>query len=272
MTMNQDTTVYFRMSDHFDQPELDTCQKYFRTVTRRTIIGPDQIVIPRYSMLPFGKELEDDIHVMGSQLINSFRQHSYVAELYNWYDDLRDLTPKTWFRLEDAHRESTGPFVLKGSTNSKKFSWRTHMYAKDRQAMGDVYFRLLEDGLVGTQSIVVREYVDLRSHGVMPCGIPISHEFRCFFFGEQLLTKAFYWSELDEVPEDNVPGDFLAEVARRVAPNINFWVADVAQTAKGDWIVVELNDGCMSGLSNNDPEVLYKSLAEAVSVCPILLG
>ena len=35
---------------------------------------------------------------------------------------------------------------------------------------------------------------------------------------------------------------------------------DVAQTESGEWIVVELNDGQMSGLSENNPEVLYKNL------------
>lgn len=35
---------------------------------------------------------------------------------------------------------------------------------------------------------------------------------------------------------------------------------DVAQTESGDWIVIELNDGQMSGLSENNPEILYKNL------------
>lgn len=253
-------TVYFRMTDYGDEPELEACKRHFNTVSRRTLVPPNSIIIPRYSVLPFAKELEEDIKNMGSILINTTSQHNYVANLRNWYEDLKDFTPKTWFTLFEAGQHYRGPYVLKGETNSKKFSWNTHMYAKDFAAAGDVLSRLMEDGLIGTQSIVTREYVPLRNYGVMPSGIPISHEFRCFFYKDRLLSKGFYWSNEDIEPEDNVPITFLTEIATRVSPNINFWVADVAQTEKGDWIVVELNDGCMSGLSRNDPDILYGNL------------
>jgi hypothetical protein len=139
------------------------------------------------------------------------------------------------------------------------------MYAENFEQAGDVMSRLMEDGVICSQEIVVREYVPLRNYGVMPSGIPISHEFRCFFYRDQLLSKAFYWSNEDVEPEDNIPESFLADVASRGCNNINFWVADVAQTEAGDWIVVELNDGCMSGLSRNDPDVLYKNLRGAIN-------
>jgi hypothetical protein len=272
--MHSGITVYFRKTDYQDEPEFKACVEAFDSwnndgvTEQRSTIPPGNIVIPRYSMLPFAKELEIDIRNMGSKLINSYQQHRYVAELRNWYYDLEGLTPKTWFRLQDI--EGEGPFVLKGSTNSKKFSWNTHMYAPDRKAAGDVYMRLLEDGLTGTQDIVVREFVKLRNYGKMECGIPISHEFRCFFYKDVLLTKAFYWSnEIDDIEDhqvvyDNIPPDFLKKVAGIVAPNINFWVVDVAETEAGEWIVVELNDGCMSGLSMNDPKVLYSRLKEEI--------
>lgn len=258
-----ETTVYFRTTDQHDQPELDACKKQFNVVEQRTSIPEGSLVIPRYSMLPFGKELEADVRNLGGSLINTFRQHCYVAEMRNWYWDFEDITPATYWRLEDLNNfDLDGPFVLKGSTNSKKFSWHTHMYAPDRKAAGEVYMRLLEDGLIGTQDIVIRQFEKLRNYGTMPSGIPISHEFRCFFYKDVLLTKAFYWSNEDVTPEDNIPEAFLRKVAERGAKNINFWVADVAQTEAGDWIVVELNDGCMSGLSRNDPDVLYRRLKE----------
>lgn len=255
--------VYFRMTDDHDEPEFQACNRHFKTVTQRTHVLPGQLVIPRYSVLPFGKELELDIKAQGSELINTFRQHCYVAEMRNWYYDFEDITPKTWFRLQDI--KGDGPFVLKGSTNSKKFSWRTHMFAFGRVSAGDVYMRLLEDGLTGTQEIVIRQFVSLRNYGTMPSGIPISHEFRCFFYKDRLLSKAYYWSNEDVHPEDNVPKAFLEDVASRGKDHINFWVADVAQTEAGDWIVVELNDGCMSGLSRNDPDVLFSRLKEELT-------
>ena len=54
---------------------------------RTTIIG-------RYSVLPFYKELEIDVlNVNNCELINSYEQFKYCADLQNWYQDLSDLTP-----------------------------------------------------------------------------------------------------------------------------------------------------------------------------------
>jgi hypothetical protein len=39
-------------------------------------------------------------------------------------------------------------------------------------------------------------------------------------------------------------------------------VLDIAETEKGDWILIEMNDAQMSGLSMNDPQMLYKRLAQ----------
>jgi hypothetical protein len=61
-----------------------------------------------------------------------------------------------------------------------------------------------------------------------------------------------------------VPQAFLAEVNERIKLHANFYVVDVAQTEKGDWIVIELNDGQQSGLSDNSPVALYRWLLEAV--------
>jgi len=37
-------------------------------------------------------------------------------------------------------------------------------------------------------------------------------------------------------------------------------VVDVARTESGEWIVIELNDGQQSGLSDNDPDQLYSNM------------
>jgi hypothetical protein len=256
--------VYFRQTDRFDEPELTACKTVFPVVENRGKIPNDSLVIPRYSALPFYKELEQDVQASNSKLINSFAQHNYVANLSYWYRDFEDITPKTWFRLSDALSQAKGALVLKGETNSKKFSWNTHMYASNLIEAGEVYSRLSEDGLIGTQSIVLREFVELKNYGKMISGIPISHEFRCFFYKDKLLTKAYYWANEDVDPEDDIPESFIKDVAARASPHINFWVADVAQTKAGDWIVVELNDGSMSGLSRNSPETLYKELKAAI--------
>ena len=38
----------------------------------------------------------------------------------------------------------------------------------------------------------------------------------------------------------------------------------MAQTAEGNWNVIELNEGQQSGLSENDPDLLYKNLSNSI--------
>jgi hypothetical protein len=114
----------------------------------------------------------------------------------------------------------------------------------------------------------VREYVPLRRLATGLNGLPISKEFRVFVLDGKILASGFYWSshvdDLDHVPSPSeIPAAFLQEVITRVGDNIRFWVVDVAHTEAGDWIVIELNDGCMSGLSEVRAEALYCALADS---------
>ncbi|KKN67686.1 hypothetical protein LCGC14_0459450 [marine sediment metagenome] len=63
---------------------------------------------------------------------------------------------------------------------------------------------------------------------------------------------------------DEVPDEFIQEVVRRINGRINFYVIDVGQLESGEWIVVELNDSQMAGLSENNPNVLYANLAKVL--------
>lgn len=49
---------------------------------------------------------------------------------------------------------------------------------------------------------------------------------------------------------------------RIVSQNTNFYVVDIAETKFGEWIVIELNDGQMSGLSDIDAAWFYNALYE----------
>lgn len=255
-----------------DEDELEAAREHFLCITSRMAIFPGQLVIGRYSVLPFYRELEQDIRSTGARLINTYEQHLYAADLQNWVADLGALTPATWSRLEDV-RGATGPFVLKGATNSKKFQWKTHMFARDWLEAGTVYDRLCEDGLIAQQHIYIRQYVPLKTYFEDVVGLPVTKEFRFFVYNGQVLTGGYYWSShidtlrdqgIDPSPTE-VPQDFLQEVVRRIGKKIAFYALDVAETATGDWIVIELNDGQMSGLSMNDPKVLYTRLAECVA-------
>jgi hypothetical protein len=248
--------------------ESNAAVEHFKVINSRMKVESGNLIISRYSCLPFYKELETDVEFNEAKLINSFRQHRYIADLFNWYSDLEELTPKTWFRLEEIPDE--GPFVLKGETNSKKFLWSSMMFAQDKRTAIEVHSRLCADSMIGDQKIYIRKYEPLVQFMTGLQGLPITREFRFFVAYGQILSGGFYWSnyadqiDAKDMDVNQVPKDFLQKIIDRIGKNCNFYVIDVAQTQSGEWIVIELNDGQMSGLSENNPDILYKNLRKVI--------
>lgn len=246
--------------------EKESAKLYFICHNSRMLVRKDDLVIARFSALPFYKEQEEDYKIIGAKMINSYSEHTYVADLGNWYFDLQDVTPRTWNELHTI--PDTGPFVLKGETNSKKFLFNTHMFAQDKAAAIAVHSRLCEDSLLQYQKIYIREFVPLYTYMEGLQGLPITKEFRFFAYRNKILCGAYYWEshrldleEMNIFPDVNeVPKNLLDKIANVVGEMCNFYAIDVAQTKSGEWILIELNDGQMSGLSANDPNVMYKNL------------
>jgi len=258
--------IYYRKS-LFSKEELDTASKYFDCVDLLTNIKSNELVIPRYSLYPFPRDQEREVINNGSTLINSYSQHIYIADLQNYVMDLGFLTPKTWDDISKIPEE--GPFILKGETNSKKSNWNKNMYASNKKEAIEVQSRLLDDALIGQQKIYIREYVPLVQYFTGFGGVPITKEFRFFVAFGKVISGGYYWQnyaeDLDKIPStDEVPAEFLQTVINKVGDNCNFYVIDVAQTKAGDWIVIELNDAAQSGLSCNDPEILYSNLKKVL--------
>lgn len=271
--------ILFR-KDRDTEEEFSICSEYLKTYSSRSQIPSGSLVIGRYSVLPFYKELEEDLVYNGSKLINSYRQHRYIADLSNWYQDFADITPTTWFRLEDVPK-TIGSVVLKGETNSMKYNWTTHMFANNYKEMLAVYRNLEKDSLVGQQNICIREYIPLRTlRKDLAGGFPVTEEYRFFIFNKKVVASGFYWSSHYDLLEDktlnlspdNVPKEFIKEIIERVGSNTNAFVVDVAKTnimynglynKHPGWIVVELNDFSMSGLSECDPRLLYSNIKES---------
>lgn len=270
--MTQNYIVMYRPS-LLEDGELEAIQKSFPSMTQsRMNIRSGDLVIGRCCMVPFYNEVARDIEIAGGRVINSYQQHQYAANLGEYITDLEGLTPTTWRSLAEVPKDG-GPFVLKGETNSKKHDWKRFMYAPDWQSAGEIYTRLTQDGLVGEQKIYIRQYVPLMKLGEAIGGCPISKEFRFFLYKGKILSGGFYWHSFredileqgGEIPDlSEVPNGFLKEVVRRIWDKIPFVVIDVAQGADGRWWVIELNDGQQSGLSANDPNILFGNLRQAL--------
>lgn len=257
--------VLFRRLDRnvYQPPELEVLKKYF-DVTESRIGLSNRLVIPRYSAWPFYKELEFDIEIQGSKLINNLIQHFYIAD-FLYYGDVQEHTPKTWFRLEDVPKDENMEFIVKGRTKSKKEDFATKMYARGYTRAAEVACELLKDGLIHSQGIVVREFVPLH---VLEYGIndlPFSNEWRFFYYKNTRLTYFYYWKIAEHEGTINQEGvDFADMIATKISPNTNFFVVDIAEKMDGTWTLIECNCGTSSGLDEEHADEMYKNLAEAI--------
>lgn len=242
------------------QDELPYIKKYkssrFITDTPR-----DSVIVGRYSVMPYYSDVEEELRVTkNSCLINSVEQHNFITGM-EWIDIL-DTFPTYinhgWSSVPDCDNG----WVVKGKVNSRKFRWNTHMRAKTREELKEVSMRLSDDLFIFDQGLVIREYVELEKvdeEGIN--GLPITNEWRFFFCYGELVDYGFYWPYSEEIPEICQEGiKFAQSQADLISDRVNFFVIDIAKKKDGEWIVVEINDGQMSGLSEISPESFYYNL------------
>lgn len=253
-----------------EENELEICSKYFDVITSRSDkrLQKSHLVIGRYSVLPYYSELVDDIRP--SYLINSYQAHKYIAN-FEYYNMLKDVTPESWDDTNFYLCEHKGPFIVKGRTNSKKMQWSRCMFAETKRDAMRIAGDLIEDQHIGSQGIIYRKYIPLETYETGMNGLPFTNEWRLFFLGTKLLSYGYYWSIASDESKaialrlGGISGglDFAHRVAHKIYdanPALNFYVMDIARTTDNKWIMIELNDGQMSGLGENDPNVLYENL------------
>jgi hypothetical protein len=89
-------------------------------------------------------------------------------------------------------------------------------------------------------------------------GLRLGREYRLFFARGQFLVGGRYWDDVD------YPDEYPLEPFDRLAAAIPspFFAMDIAQTALGEWIVLEVGDGQVSGLPKSiAPTAFYARLA-----------
>lgn len=260
--------VLFR-PDRDTEDEMGVAGNFFPVTASRMRVPPESLVVARYSALPYYQELETDLAMSGSRLLNTYKQHRWIAN-FDYYEQLKDFTFRTWDESAFAHSDFAGPVVVKGRTNSRKHHWNKTMFARDRDAAWNIFRLLSQDSMIGEQGIIFREYVPLKTLEIGLDGLPFSNEFRFFFYKESLLCHGFYWNNMCDCPEKaNLTDEgiaFARAVAAVTAKYADFFVLDIAEKTEGGWVLVEVNDGQQSGLSACDPERLYDNLARTLVV------
>ncbi len=258
-------------SESFDDGE------YSRAVQRVPKTNDEHMAVYRGWMLTVDQysALYGALLKRGVRLINSPEQYSHTHHLPESYEVIRENTPRTaWtttgseFDLDEIMEllEPFGdrPLIIKDYVKSQKHRWDEACFipsAADRTAVDRVTRSFIEhqdDGLIG--GLVYREYIELEpltAHS--KSGMPLTEEYRIFFFDGRILCAAEYWEEGDY--NSNLPSlDRFVAVASKVDSRL--FSMDIAKQKDGNWIIMELGDGQVAGLPDRlDPNVFFGAIA-----------
>lgn len=221
-------------------------------------------------------KLFDALVMKNMWLINGPDQYMNCHWFPNSYDRIKDFTPKTnWLpkeKLDDLqsfeHIKSKlkefgkSPIIIKDYVKSEKHFWKEACFCPDASDVEQVKqtikkFKDLRDIEGG---IVFKEFVDLEDAWIDPIlRTHTAKEYRLFFLDRKIISCIKYWHTDYEDEKDLPPLDFFEDVGRKI--NSIFFSMDVAKKKSGEWVVIEVGDGQVSGLpSNCDIEEFYTRL------------
>ena len=205
--------------------------------------------------------LYEDLLAKNYQLINSPKQYQNCHYLPDSLEFIENYTPKTVFQLLENENsiskllEKTQIFgkksvIVKDYVKSEKHHWETACFVVDvsdteklKQTIQNFIF--LRDKYLN-EGIVVREFItlnDLTLHS--KSGMPLTEEYRLFFFNKNLIGMYDYWEE-GEYNFDKPDTQKFEKIALKI--DSNFFSMDIARQKNGELIIIELGDGQVSGL------------------------
>ncbi|MED4955438.1 ATP-grasp domain-containing protein [Paenibacillus sp. FSL R5-0527] len=213
------------------------------------------------------------------KLINSTEEYLRCHYFPNSYEHIKHITPRSiWLDIEtmntkelddvlDQFGESS--LLVKDYVKSRKHEWEEACFipsaANKTQAVRVINNFIEKQGDELNGGIVLREFVHLEKITSHPkSGMPLSTEYRLFFLNNRLVHRFEYWDEVMYDAEDKVNIDEFLEVAKQIRSN--FFTIDIAKTEAGEWIVIEVGDGQVSGLPEKvSVEEFYKSIKGLIS-------
>jgi hypothetical protein len=197
------------------------------------------------------------------RLMNDPEQYRHCHHLPECYPVIERLTPRSVWLTGDLDIDrimaaltpfGDRPVIVKDFVKSRKNEWTDACFipsASDRNAVERVvngFIELQGDDL--NEGLVFREFVDLCPVGVHPkSGMPRTEEYRCFWLDAQPVYCSAYW-EGAKYYMTYPPLELFMEIAAAVRSR--FFTMDVARRLDGEWMIVELGDGQVSGLPRED--------------------
>ena len=209
--------------------------------------------------------VEAAIEELGMKLLIHEAEHIMCSTIEKWYPSIKERTPHTQVYdelppLENVLKDFSFPFFVKGNrqTNHHKKSQCIIENADQYEALRSEWGN---DKILNWQKAAIRDYVPLKilDSTSFPDSVPISYEFRFFYFEGRCMAYGPYWTigpqytlSDEELPEVLELTDWAAERL-----GVSFPAIDVAKTTEGDWIIIEVNDAQESGFVGVNPFKLW---------------
>ena len=214
--------------------------------------------------------LYDALFDKGFRLINAPEQYRQCHHLPAWYGLLADNTAESvWTDGVPDEQEvlkllkifGNKPIIVKDYVKSRKHEWNDACFipgaADIEKALQIVknFVSRQEDDLVG--GVVLREYLPLQMLGKHEKSLmPIAKEVRIFCYRHRPFAYIQYWSGEKCSSISEFQG--LIQLCSRL--DSNFYTIDIAQQENGEWAIIEVGDGQVSGLQDCNAELFYDEL------------
>lgn len=208
------------------------------------------------------------------KLINNPTEYQNCHYLPDSLKFIENYTPKTIFQkiennnsictlLDNSKIFNGKAVIVKDYVKSEKHYWDAACYVENSNDLEKIK-RTIENlmelrGNYLNEGIVIREYIELnklKNHS--KSNMPLSEEYRMFFYKNELLCILNYWEEGDYSIENPQTKEF-----ENIAKNIesNFFTMDIAKDKNGNYIIIELGDGQVAGIPENvDKNIIYTNI------------
>ncbi len=215
--------------------------------------------------------IENMLEQMGMKLLVNEAEHLRCSTIEGWYPALKEKTPFTKMYdvlppVEEILKDFSFPIFIKGNRQTNRHK-KSQCIIEDKEAYERLRTEWDCDSILSWQRVAVRDYVPLKAidSTSYPDMVPISYEFRFFYFEGKCMAYGPYWYmgnrySLDErdLAEVLKLTDWAAEKLAVTFPSI-----DIAKTASGEWIIIEVNDAQESGFVGVNPISLWNNTIEA---------
>lgn len=226
-----------------------------------------QNIIARIGAIENYENVFNTFKEIGFRLINSPQEHLRASELENWYPLIQQYTPRSvvFDQIPTAKQVLTHfdfPIFIKGNRQTAKHQAKLAI-ANNLSDLETILKAYQQNTILHWQKLVCREYIPLKKMDYQTQNtVPISFEFRTFWWKGNLVGDGPYWSHLFNydwtTPQKSKAIEVAAQVCKQL--EIPFVVIDLALTNQNDWIVIECNDGQESGYAGVDRAQMWRNI------------